>query len=276
MTDKPPYANVLSKFIGFSVILLGLLYACGLFVSHFHLRHFGVYEISSFHMTYLLVGFTLMLILLAPILVLTAILTIAIRQTSIISRILELSIVTLLAVSALIYMIMFFFYGDFEWGWIFTKSSQIIRMGNLYWVLYAWLFYATGKSLIDDLLKIKQGEILPSKELWVPSIFLFTLFILYSTFYANIIHPNIHSSLGGGKPIPAEIHISEEGAETVQSLGLIPDSDRNLRDISIIHETSSTVYIIPPEKEKKGEIICIVLPKSQIHGIKYLSQENRQ
>lgn len=246
-----------------------------MFVSHFHLRRFGVYDIPFFQIQYLLVGFSFIFILLSPILVLIVFLTIAKRQISMVSKILELAIVSILVTFVLLYMILFFFYGDFEWRWIFTKSGQIIAIGNLYWLLYVWLLYATGKSLIDDLKKIKRGEILPTKELWVPAVFLLTLFILYSTFYANIVHINIHSSLGGGKPIPAEIIISEQGKETVESLGLTLDSTRNLREIAIIHQTSSTLYIIP-STEDSIKIKSLAISSSLIQSIQYLSDGNQR
>lgn len=220
-------------------------------------------------------GFSFIFILLSPILVLIVFLTIANRQIPMVSKILELAIVSILATFVLLYMILFFFSGNFEWKWIFTKTGMLMRIGNLYWLLYVWLLYATGKSLIDDLLKIKRGEILPTKELWVPAVFLLTLFILYSTFYANIVHINIHSSLGGGKPIPAEIVISEQGKDTVELLGLSLDSNRNLREIAIIHQTSSTLYIIPSQEGLK-KIKSIAISSSLIQGIRYLTDGNQK
>lgn len=270
MIEKSPYSIFLGKFIGISVLLSVFLYVCGMFISFFHLRRFGIFEISSFRIHYILVGFIFVLILMAPILIFIVLSTIAGKKTNIVSKILELSIVSLLAGFTFFYVLLFFFYGDFKWNWILTRFGQIVKLGNLYWLLYVWLFYATGKSLIDDLVKIKDKEILPSRELWVPAVFSFVLFFLFFTFYANIVFPNIHYSLGGGKPIPADILISEEGLPIVESLGLTPESDQNIRDILIIYETPRRIYILPQHQE---EIKSIAFPTSIVQGVRFLSEK---
>lgn len=198
MTDKSPFSGLIGISLGISILFFGFLYFYGFFVSQFHLRQYGIYEISHFQIQYILVGFISVLILMAPILIFIVLLTIAGQKTNRVSKILELSIVSLLAGFTLIYLLYFFFYGDFEWNWILTRFGQIVKIGNIYWLLYAWFFYATCKGLIDDLIKIKRNEILPSRDLWVPTVFLFALFVLYATFYANIVFPSIHYSLGGG------------------------------------------------------------------------------
>ena len=157
MNDKSLYSDFLGKFIRISLLFLGFLYVCGLFISHFHLRRLGIHEFSPFQIQYILTGFTFVLILVAPILVLIVILTIAGKKAPFISKILELSLVIILAGITMIYMILFFFYGDFEWSWIFARSGKIIKFGGIYWLLYGWLVYATGKSLIDDLVRIRRG-----------------------------------------------------------------------------------------------------------------------
>lgn len=270
MIEKSPVSIFPRKSIGISAFLLGFLYVCGMFISFFHLRHFGIFKISSFQIQYILVGFIFVLILMAPILIFIVLSAIACKKTNTVSKILELSIVSLLAGFTFIYMLLLFFYGNFEWNWILTRFGQIVKFGNIYWLLYSWLFYATGKSLIDDLAKIKDKEILPSRELWVPAVFLFTLFILFFTFYANIIFPNIHYSFGGGKPIPADILISEEGLPIIESLGLTLESDQNIRDILIIYETPTTIYILPQHQE---EVRSIAFPTRLVQGIRFLSEK---
>ncbi len=273
MIEKSPHSIFPGKSFGISVFLSCFLYVCGMFISFFHFRRFGIYEISSFQIQYILVGFIFVLILMAPILIFIVLSAIAGKKTNNVSKILELSIVSLLAGITFIYILLFFFYGDFKWNWILTRFGQIVKFGNIYWLLYAWLFYATGKSLIDDLVKIKRKEILPSRELWVPAVFLFVLFILFFIFYANIIFPNIHYSLGGGKPIPADILISEEGLPIVESLGLTPESDQNIRDILIIYETPTTIYILPHHQK---EVRSIAFPTSIVQGVRYLSEKQIQ
>jgi len=181
MTEKSSFSIFLGKSIGISALLLGFLNICGMFISFFHLRRFGIFEISFFQIQYIFVGFIFVLILIAPILIFIVLAAIAEKKTNTLSKILELSIVGLLAAITFIYILLFFFYGDFEWNWILTRFGQVIKFGNIIWLLYAWLFYATGKSLIDDLTKIKRKEILPSRELWIPTVFLLTLFILFFT-----------------------------------------------------------------------------------------------
>lgn len=273
MIEKSPYSNFLGKSIGLTALLTGFLYVCGMFISFFHLRRFGIFEISSFRIEYILVGFIFVFILMAPILIFIVFSATAGKKTNLLSKILELSIVSLLAGFTFFYILLFFFYGNFEWNWILTRFGEIVKFGNIYWLLYAWLFYATGKSLIDDLGKIKRKEILPSRELWVPAVFSFVLFILFFTFYANIVFPYIHYSLGGGKPIPADILISEEGLPLVESLGLTPESDQNIRDILIIYETPKTIYILPQHQE---EVRSIAFPKSIVQGVRYLSEKQTQ
>jgi len=268
--EKSPYSIFAGKSIGISALLTGFLYVCGMLISFFHLRRLGIFEISSFQIHYILVGFIFVLILMAPILIFIVLSAIAGKKTNTVSKILELSIVGLLAVFTFFYVLLFFFYGNFEWSWILTRFGEIVKIGYIYWLLYAWLFYATGKSLIDDLAKIKRKEILPSRELWVPAVFLFVLFILFFTFYANIVFPNIHYSLGGGKPIPVDILISEEGLPIVESLGLTPESDKNIRDIFIIHKTPTMIYILPQHQK---EVKNIAFPAKIVQGIRYLSEK---
>ncbi len=273
MTEKSSFSIFLGKSIGISALLLGFLNICGMFISFFHLRRFGIFEISFFQIQYIFVGFIFVLILIAPILIFIVLAAIAEKKTNTLSKILELSIVGLLAAITFIYILLFFFYGDFEWNWILTRFGQVIKFGNIIWLLYAWLFYATGKSLIDDLTKIKRKEILPSRELWIPTVFLLTLFILFFTYYANIVHLNIHASLGGGKPIPAEILIAEEGLSSVKLLGLTPDTTQKIRDISIIHETSAMIYVIPSNQEN---VKSLAISKNFIQGIRFLSEQSKQ
>ena len=268
MIEKSPYPIFLGKSIGISALLTGFLYFCGMFISFFHLRRLGIFELFSFQIQYILVGFIFVLILIAPIFIFIVLSAIAGKKTTNVSKFLELSIVSLLAGFTFIYMLLFFFYGNFEWNWILTRSGHIVKFGNLYWLLYSWFFYATGKSLIDDLVKIKRKEILPSRDLWVPAVFLFALFILFATFFANIVYPNIHYSLGGGKPIPADILISEEGLPIVESLGLTPETDRNIRNILIIYKTPTMIYILPQRKES---VKSIAFPTDIVQGVRFLS-----
>jgi len=271
--EKSPYSIFLGKSIGISALLSGFFYVCGMFIFFFHLRRVGIFEISSFQIQYISVGFIFVLILMAPILIFIVLSAIVNKKTNPVSKILELSVVSLLTGITFIYLLLFFFYGDFKWNWILTRSGQIVKFGNIIWLLYAWLFYATCKSLIDDLAKIKDKKILPSRDLWVPAVFLFALFILFFTFYVNIVFPNIHYSLGGGKPIPAEILVSKKDLHTIELLGLQLDSNQKIQDISIIHETSTTIYVIPSNQEN---VKSIAFPKSIIQGIRFLSEKQTQ
>ena len=103
--------------------------------------------------------------------------------------------------------------------------------------------------------------------------FLFALFILFFTFYADIVYSNIHSSLGGGKPIPADILISEQGIPIVESLGLTPETDRNIRNISIIYKTPTTIYILPQGKEK---VKSIAFPTEIVQGVRFLPEKQTE
>lgn len=152
-----------------------------------------------------------------------------------------------------------------------SEDLSIVRIGNFFWLLFVWLIYATGKSLIDDLIRIKKQEIHNLRELWMPSVFLFGMFVISISFYAQKVYPKIHASFGGGKPAYADILISPEGIPVVNLLGMIPDVDRYLRNISIIYENSSFVYVIPTKNGNDKNVTSISLPKKIIEGMRFLS-----
>ena len=113
MIEKSSYSIFPGKSIGISALLLGFLYVCGMFISYFHLRRLGIFEMFSFQIHYILIGFIFVLVLMAPILIFIVFSAIASKKANKVSKILELSIFSLLAGITFIYILLFFFYGSF-------------------------------------------------------------------------------------------------------------------------------------------------------------------
>lgn len=266
------FFDFLEKSLFLSALFIGLLYICGLFITNVHLRRFGIFDLPPFRLEYILVGFTFLFIVLSPILVILVFSAIIGRQVSLLSKIIE-SIVVLVCVSiTAVYLALSFLYGDFKWGWILPEFRKIIKIVNFYWLLLAWLIYATGKSLITDLKRARKEEIFNLRELWIPVIFFFGIFIIAISFYAQKIYPKIHPAFAGGKLLPAEILVTKEGAQILISLGVVTSEDRRVKNILIIHETPSTIYITPPKTSRGERIDSIALPKSTVASIAVVAE----
>lgn len=259
--------NVIEIYSKIVLGIFGFLYICGILISRLHLSQYGIFEFNLLRIQYILIGFTYVFYLIAFPLIFYSPFIIIKEVKSLFWKIMFILIIlffTTLTFSMLSGTLL----GELginskieslyeKTGYLYKAKPDsfliIVSLGVLILSLIKSTF--AGKNLIRSTLSKLQLIIMTC-------VFLFGLF-----YYAINIHPTVHYTFAGGKPIFAKIIIKEKN-NIVQSLvedNKIKDLDLNL----IIHETKEFIYIFPMKTEEY--FTCVAVSKREIEGIKYIS-----
>jgi len=270
---KVPFLDVLEKSFKYFAIIIGFLYVCGLLIINIHFGRFGIFDISPLNIKYILVGFDFALILLLP-----AIITIGLflyikkqefsRKSKIekIYLFFDITLIFLLMTIMLIFFLTLLYEGPNIVPFIYGKVINLAIYADGLWLWLMIFFYLSIFFVIKPL----KREV----PLVRFSVFFF-IFILCLTVYSGRIHPKVHTAFAGGRPISADILISDGGISLVNSLGMSLDARNYLKGVKIIHETPSMIYLIPKEKDKE-EVSSIALPKKVVEGIRFLMEQTEK
>jgi len=267
------YLDLLERSFKYFAIIIGFLYFCGLIITNLHLGHFGITNISLLRIQYIIAGFDFILffilptlIIISPILVIKMISEDLVRENKFYKILgIFLIIFMTLLVTWSVFIIQFFLL-------IGQVNFSLMKLGILLpiytqfsWLIILVIFNVWIITII--LLRIKDIRRFLVDVIWIFCIFIFALI-----HYTKEIHPMVYSSFAGGKLISADVLISEAGISIVESLGMNLDNKGHLRNIEIIHENHSMIYLMP-KKEEKEKIKSIALPKNIVVGIKFLTEE---
>lgn len=267
------YLDLLERSFKYFAIIIGFLYFFGLIITNLHLGHFGITNISLLRIQYIIAGFDFILffilptlIIISPILVIKMISEDLVRENKFYKILgIFLIIFMTLLVTWSVFIIQFFLL-------IGQVNFSLMKLGILLpiYTQFSWLIILVIFNVwIITIIFLRINDI---RRFLVDVIWIFCIFIFALIHYTKEIHPMVYSSFAGGKLISADVLISEAGISIVESLGMNLDNKGHLRNIEIIHENHSMIYLMP-EKEEKEKIKSIALPKNIVVGIKFLTEE---
>jgi hypothetical protein len=276
--SKFPLLHTIEKYLKPLAIIISSLYILGLIIINIYLWRFGIYDISPLRIQYILGGFCFVLFISAPILIIVVPCLVWISLERLFYKIL-LAFFSLFASCAILILILWFMLYDQT----YSLWGNIVSLLENYkdFILHLGLIIVSGLYVLRYVLRQKKSnENFIRKKRFKIIISAIALLYFFSSFfsYALYIQPKVHKSFGGGRPILADILISPEGVSIVNSLEMDPDDKGYLRDIRIIYETTSTIYLLP-KKEVRKKVCSIAIPKKIIDGTRFLIEwpkENNQ
>lgn len=92
--------------------------------------------------------------------------------------------------------------------------------------------------------------------------------------YAVITYPLISPHVGGGKPLLASISLTQEHRQIIGHIMGREDSNCVMHNISLIHENSELIYVLPHGYLANDAAIAI--PKRELISIVYQKKENKE
>jgi len=92
--------------------------------------------------------------------------------------------------------------------------------------------------------------------------------------YSALTYPLISPHFGGGKPLLVSLALKSEHHHTLGKIMGREDSDCVMHNISLIHENSELIYILPHGYWANEAAIAI--PKSELISIAYQKKENSE
>jgi hypothetical protein len=92
--------------------------------------------------------------------------------------------------------------------------------------------------------------------------------------YAGLTYPLISPHVGGGKPLLVSISLKDEHRKIMGHIMGREDSNCVMHNISLIHENSELIYVLP--HGYKVDDAAIAIPKSELISISYLKQKSRE
>jgi len=264
------YLDLLERSFKYFAIIIGFLYFCGLIITNLHLGRFGISNISILRIQYIITGFDFMLFLFLPFLaIISPILVLRImgknfHKENKFMKIFIIVEMILIAISSIVTI--FFIHALLIFGTIDVSIRMTLETYfDLLWIWCLILFYFSIVNIFE----------FRYKKNFVSISIAFCVFVCCMSIYQSKIHPKVHSAFAGGRPIFSDILISEDGISIVESLGINLDDKGHIRNIKIIHESPSMIYLIP-KKEEQEKIKSIGLPKNIVKGIKFLTEETEK
>jgi len=265
----------LENLIKYSAFFVGFLYLCGFIIRNAYLGSIGISVISPLNIEYIIAGLSYLIFLSAPIFIILVpyyfikkadkiidAIFIGFFVLSYVSGATFLILATMINGNAflrdphskpVIYMI-YKIYFPFFWGISLTTYYA------------ATLFFKAFVTTFKEKKKSKYG-------IYGASIVAAYVFIASILFFTILVYPNIHPAFAGGKPIFADIRISENGVPIVESLGIQIDDTRFIRNASLVHENSSMLYLIPPTSSPLKSK-SIAFSKNIVEGISFLPEKS--
>ena len=263
MTTQQPPRNIresIEPFVKSGVLIIGVIYGLGILITNLHLSRFGVTEHSSFRMTYVLTGFSFLVFVLSPIVVIIPI-YIGISQQNWPVLFFGTPAVFMIATGILSTVFRGTTYTvDFS-AW----TTYRLRSFGIYFLVY-------GSAIILWWAYGRRGPAFRSH--FILAVALFALGIVAMIIvYVHCQHPRANPALGGGRPRLVNIQIEKGDRFAVVALGFVPDDQGFIRGESLIHEARD-FYLLKPSKAKGKSATAVRLPKSFAQGLVHL-QDSR-
>ncbi len=273
-TSKILLLDLLEKSLKYFAFIIGFLFVCGLIITNLHLGQFGISEISFLRIRYLIAGFNFILFLLLPFIMTSFVILLSkavdylLEKEDLIPKLSFISTIILsvgLAILAIVIIETYLFVGDIQ---ISHLKFKMVLDTNSDWL---WLVGLLGVYFfIYELFISKEDK--KRAAFLVQCISFSFVFIICLIIYTKKIHPKVHPIFAGGKPISADILISESGIPIIKSLDMNLDEKRYIRDVKIVYETAYMIYLMP-KKDGEEKVKSIAFNKKIIEGIKLLSDK---
>lgn len=197
----------LTKYPWLPALIAGTVYLVGILVVHLAALHsVGTgFFIPLLRVRYVLTGVTGLLFLLQPMLLIpprAPFLNVAGRMA-----------LVCLAVALLAYVL---FAGQYSGGWLNLLCYYATLV--VYWYVVYWVFYATmWLGFASDETRAWVSLVVPT------GLVLMTFFMLFA--YAILLYPNLAPSVGGGRPVPVRLLLSDQGRSSLAPLGARLEED---------------------------------------------------
>lgn len=265
MTTQQPPRNIresIEPFVKSGALIIGVIYGLGILITNLHLSHFGVTEYSAFRMTYVLTGFSFLVFVLSPIVVMIPI-YIGISQRNWPVLFFGTPAAFMIATGIL--------------STVFRGTTSTVDFSA--WTTYRlWsfgiYFLVYGSAIILWWASGRRGSAFRPHFILAVAPFAFALGIVAMILvYVHYQHPQVNPAFGGGRPRLVNIQIEKGDRSAVVALGFVPDDHGFIRGESLIHEARD-FYLLKPSKAKGKAATAVRLPKSFAQGLVHL-QDSR-
>jgi hypothetical protein len=274
-----PYSvlPLLENTIKYSTLLIGFLYLCGFIIRNAYLGSLGISQISAFNIEYVLSGISYVIFISAPFFIVYVPYYFIKRTRKKLDAIFIGFSVLFYSGGAVILVLVTLLNGR---PFIRGPFSKIII--NTLYKVYFPLFWIVSFStiyciylFIDAYKYIYKEKKKTIYGIWGAAIVLIYMFLSSLFLFTAVLYPKVHSAFAGGKPISANILLSEHGVSIAKSFGFEIDNTRLIQRVSLVHETSSMLYFLAP-KSNQMKSKSIALPKNIIQGVSFLSDDMEQ
>ena len=277
MNNKEHFHAFVHEWIGYVSYSLGILFVLGLLIHNISLGRYGITDIPFFRVQYIIIGITFVIYLSYPVcafylpyrLVFKG-LKYKVPCQSLVQKSAhfggQIAIFMLACLmTSFCYYLLFGVLGTDRITWTNTLSNYPSLVEATGAVIFSW-FMMYRVIVFENPFPWTRGQVLtPITEMHYIKIFSFgtLFFITLLLTYSKAIHPFVSRSFSGGKPMLADIRISEEFAKIGQDLDKELFSSLILKERRIIYADAESLYLL--RWDKGADRPCaIVIPRKYI------------
>lgn len=277
MSNKERFHAFAHEWIGYVSYGLGILFIIGLLIHNLNLSRYGITDLPFFRVQYIIIGITFIIYLSYPFVAFylpyqLVFIGLKYRIPSPSSKQkvanyagrLFLFLMLCLLYSFFYYLLFTFLETDrLRWTYALSNYSSL---GDAAVTVVFISFLAYRTIFFENPLRWTRRQVLtPITELHYIRVVLFGAlwFIILLWTYSNAVHPFVSRTFSGGKPILADIRISEDFAKIGQDLDKELFSSLILKECRIIYADAESLYLL--RWDKGADRPCaIVIPRKYI------------
>jgi hypothetical protein len=273
MNDSKNRPGTLSKFLHLVPYSAGVLFVLGVLVENVFLNQYGITDISLFRIQYIIVGAEFAVFLTFPFVIfILPFHMIFIEYKHLFTPSSLKTILVQFCICLLSWVILilpyYFFFRFLVTGWAGYSLSSF-DLPPLYLVveiLSAMVFHAIIVYVLIFLPPVIFPRAFASKFLSLfiragTGVFLVSFFIAGVSFYPRLIHPYVARSFAGGKPVFADVRVSEEFARLGQEFSKDLSSSCLMQRQVVIYSDLNNIYLL---STIEGFRKTVVIPKKYV------------